>query len=450
MPADITIGGCRAAELVERFGAPLWVIDEDTIRANVRRLREAFLAVHPRTEVAYASKANPEPAIMAIVRDEGALVDAVTLGHLRLIERAGVAPSDIVLNGNAKTREELAWALRSGVRAINVDSLEELDEIARLQPLDARPATICLRVATDPDRHVADTVFADSERGSKFGIAERDLLTAAKVTVDHPGLALAGLHNHVGFTVYGTPFTRELELQRHRRAAEQTLDAADMLSGHGFATRIVNLGGGYRVPRPHAYGPGGLTDIPDVAEYAEAVAGPVRDRAPEAELLLEAGGYIVGDAATLLARVLRRKAAVHGGDDWVFVEGTSAYHFVRRLMFGFEHHVALAHGGEGADERVRLAGPVCTDDALAEGVALPHLDEGDVIAVLDQGAYCEAVTSDYCAIPIPASVVVSNGRAAIARRRETVKDLVARFDVPAWLEPPPGAYAASRRSKNDR
>lgn len=436
----LDIGGLRATELVARFGAPLWVIDEQRVRENVRRIRSAFRGVYPRTEVAYASKANPEPAVLAIVRSEATLVDAVTIGHLRLIERSGFAPSDIILNGNAKTAEEMRWGLERGIRAINADSVEEIQEMARLQPFGAPLAPICLRVATDPERHAPDDPeFADEERGSKFGIAERDLPDAAAVVADHPALELAGVHNHVGFTVYGTPFTRELELRRHRRSAEQTLEAAASLRDLGHDLRIVNLGGGYRVPRSHTYGPGGITDIPTIEEYADAVAGPVSTAVREhglgeVDLLLEAGGYLIGDAVTLLARVLRRKTALDGGDDWVFVDGTSAYHFVRRLMFGFEHHVVLAERRGGPEERVRIAGPVCTDDTIADGARLPRLEAGDLIAVLDQGAYCEAVTSDYCAIPIPASVVVSSGRAAIARRRESPEDLVARFEIPGWLD----------------
>ena len=104
-----------------------------------------------------------------------------------------------------------------------------------------------------------------------------------------------------------------------------------------------------------------------------------------------------------------------------------------RAMFGFEHQVVPAHGRGGPEEAVRIAGPVCTDDTIADGILLPQLRAGDLIAVLDQGAYCEAVTSDYCAIPIPAAAVVSDGRASVARRRESPDDLVARFDVPDWL-----------------
>lgn len=426
----LTIDGCDAVELASRFGTPLWAISESTIRENARRLREAFEAVHPRTRIVYASKANPEPAIVRIAHDEGCWVDAVTMGHLRLLERAGVPAAHTVFNGNAKTDEELAWGLRHGIGVINVDSPAELAAIARLQPLDAAPVDLCLRLATDPGRHDDDPAYAAEERGSKFGMLEAEIVEAHEEIAAHPGLAFAGLHNHVGFPAYDLPYSGDLDLQRHRRAAEQTLELAASLPG----CRIVNLGGGFRVPKDHGFGPGGLTDIPPVEAYADAIGGAVATSGLDVELFLEAGGYLVADAVTLVASVLQRKVAIDGGPDWVIVRNTSAYHYVRALMYGFRHHaVAPGRMDEPCTERVRLAGPVCTTDTLAEA-DLPHLEAGDLVAVLDQGAYCESVTSDYCAIPIPAAVLASKGRAALVRRRETVEDLVARFDVPDWLD----------------
>lgn len=432
----LAIDGCDAVELAERFGTPLWVISERAIRDNVARLREAFARVHAATRVVYASKANPEPAIVRVATDAGAWVDGVTMGHLHLLERAGVPPSAIVLNGNAKTAEELRWALGRRIAYVNVDSPAEVQTLASLQPPDAAPVALCLRLATDPGRHAHDDpAFAADERGSKFGMTESEILDAARVVHEHPGLELAGVHNHVGFPAYGIPYSAELDLRRHQRAADQTCAVAARLRSDGYAIRTVNLGGGFRVPKAHGFGPGGITDIPPVDAYAESVGEVVgRHGLHDVELLLEAGGYVVADAVVLLATVLQRKAASDGGNDWVFVRDTSAYHFVRALMYGFRHHVLAASrmNAEPA-ERVRLAGPVCTTDSLAEAVLLPRLEPGDVVAVLDQGAYCEAVTSDYCAIPIPAAVLASDGRAEVTRRRETVDDIVARFEVPSWL-----------------
>ena len=132
----LEIDGCDVVDLVAEHGAPLWVISEATIRANYQRLRDAFRRVYPATTVLYATKANPEPAIIRVALSEGAMVDAVTLGHMRLIERAGGRPEQIVFNGNSKTEAELRFALDGRIGVINVDSLAEMQLIAEL----ARPA----------------------------------------------------------------------------------------------------------------------------------------------------------------------------------------------------------------------------------------------------------------------------------------------------------------------
>ena len=106
-------------------------------------------------------------------------------------------------------------------------------------------------------------------------------------------------------------------------------------------------------------------------------------------------------------------------------------------MFRFHHEVVVANRmRDAADTRVSISGPICADDDVADEALLPELRRGDLIAVLDNGSYCEAITSDYCAVPIPPAVMVSEGRSAMTRRRETVDDIVARFDVPTWLERP--------------
>ncbi len=440
----LEVDGCDVVALAEEFGAPLWVISESTIRANYRRLTEAFRRVYAPTQVCYASKANPEPAIIRIAAQEGALVDAVTLGHLALILRAGYDPARIIFNGNSKTEHELRFAMEYGIGVINVDSLEEMQLLAELAPRTAeRPQPVCLRVAVDNARLVAeDPDLAKFEWLGKFGMDAPDALAAAEIAIGHPGIEMAGFHNHLGFTVYGTRYTPELDVRRHQRCAEQTLEVArDVKAEHGVAPRILNMGGGYRVGNPDGYGPGRLTDFPGAADYAQALGGTVREACTEWELgepqlILEAGGYLVTDAVCLLARVGFRKTRTSAGETrtWVNIENTSGYHFVRRLMFRFHHEVVAANRmRDAATERVSIAGPICADDDVADEIMLPELHRGDLIAILDNGSYCEAVTSDYCAVPIPAAVMVSAGRAAVTRRRETVEDIVARFDVPTWL-----------------
>jgi diaminopimelate decarboxylase len=439
----LELDGCDAVELVERFGAPIWAISENTVRRNLRELRDAFVHVYPRTRIAYASKANPEPAVVRIAKLEGALVDVVTMGHVRLVLAAGVEPGEIICNGNNKTLEELRWALASGVHAINVDSLDEMETIARLQPCDAPPARICLRLAVDDTRFERDDPeFASHWRGAKFGLDEADALVAAELAHRHPALSFQGLHHHFGWSAYGTPYDAELDLVRHRRSLEQVVEFAALLAGRKIPVGLVNLGGGYRRARPYGFGPGAIREAPSAEEYAATIGGGLAELSSahgleEPVLLLEPGGYLVADAVILLARVGLRKTRQAGEEvrRWAFLEETSAYHFVRRLMFGFSHHVVVASKADAEPtETVSIAGPICADDDVALEIALPPLERGDVVAVLDQGAYCEAVASDYCVVPLPAAVLVSDGRAELVRSRETLDDVAARFSVPSWLE----------------
>jgi diaminopimelate decarboxylase len=439
----LEVDGCDTVDLAREFGTPLWVISAARVRENYRRLRDAFTQTYPDTEVVYASKANPEPAVMRVTRREGALVDAVTMGHLRLCLAAGYEPKDIVFNGNSKTLDELRFALDHGIGYINADSVAEVEAIAALQSPDAKPAAICLRLAVDNTRHVRDDPeFQKWMWLSKFGMDEQDALRAATVIHHHPGLELAGIHSHIGFTAYGLEYTPELDLRRHRRAVEQVLDLVEALAARDQRVRILNFGGGFRVGNASGYGPGRLTQFPTADQYATAIAGVVEETCasegfPRPKILLEAGGYLVADAAALLATVGFTKTRHAGGESrqWAFLENTGGYHLVRRVMYGFYHQVcAASRMHDAATMPVSMAGPACADDDVCIDQDLPALERGDLVALLDNGAYCESVTSDYCAVPIPAAVMVDAGQAAITRRRETVADIEARFTVPSFLE----------------
>lgn len=437
----LRIDGCDALELADRFGAPLWVISERTIRHNYRTLLGAFRAVYPDTRIVYATKANPELAILRVLQLEGALVDAVTMGHIRLQLRAGYRPEDIVFNGNNKTTEELRWALANAVGEINVDSLAEMEMLAQLQPRTARPANLSLRLAIDPGHFADDPEFAAYWSGSKFGMRETEAMAAARLALMHPGLHLTGLHSHVGFSANYAPYSPGRDLERHRRATRQTLAFASILKRElGVALSHLNFGGGFRVGRPAGFGPGRPTQFPSVAEYATAVAGELvglrdSDASGQPQLLIEPGGYLVSDAVVLLGQVGPQKkvAGRNGLVRWVFLDNTTAYHFVRRMSSSFYHHVVPAQRPDGAEQTVSIAGPACSEDALARDVPLPPIKRGDVLAVLDQGSYCEAITTDFCAIPIPAAVLACDGEAEIVRQRQTIDEIEDRYLVPKRL-----------------
>lgn len=438
----LAFDGCDGRELALRFGTPLWVISERTIRHNYRTLLGAFRAAYPETDIVYASKANHEPAILRVLKLEGSRVDAITKGHIALELRAGFRPKDIVFNGNNKTIDELTWALRSGIGEINVDSLAEMEMIAELQARDAPPIDVSLRLAINTTLFSDDPDFARYWAGSKFGMSEVDAVAAARIAQRNAGLRLRGLHNHVGFSANYADYSPERDLERHRRATRQTLHFASTLRTEcGALIERVNLGGGFRIGRPEGFGPRRATAFPSVADYAAAVAGEFAQLAQLAglerpHLLIEPGGFITSDAVLLLGQVGFSKDVDRGDETahWVFLDNTTAYQFVRRMSSNFYHHVVPVEGRAGAIEERQIAGPACSVDAIATDLPLPPLQRGDLVAILDQGSYCEAITTDFCAIPVPAAVLVCDGAADWARRRETVDDISARYLIPDRLQ----------------
>lgn len=270
--STLSIDGCSVAELADRYGAPLWIVSAETIRHNTRSIRDAFRAPGlATTRIVYASKANPAPAILRLVTAEGAMVDVASMGHATLAVRAGIAPGQMVANGNCKTDEYLRWAVTVGVRVINVDSVVELDRIVSLRRHGDPATRIALRIATDLRRHADDQGMLASEMETKFGMSEAEAL-AAVATIDRTaGLELAGLHHHLGFTAYDLEYTADLDLRRRRRVIEQLVALAEGIRlVTGATIPMVNLGGGFRVETDTGYGPGGVTSLPSITDSVEA------------------------------------------------------------------------------------------------------------------------------------------------------------------------------------
>ena len=382
----LEIDGCDVVDLVAEHGAPLWVISEATVRANYRRLRDAFQRVYPATSVLYATKANPEPAIIPVALAEGAMVDAVTLGHLRLIERAGGARPDR-LQRQLEDRGGAAVGARPPDRH-DQRGLARGDGADRGGLAGGRRRAAAAGVPARGRRRRPARGSRPGARSSewlgKFGMDRTDLLAAAEIARSHPGIELAGLHNHLGYPGYGDTYTPALDLERHTLYVLETLEIARELHDLGDTLRVLNLGGGYRVGNPEGFGPGRQRAFPTADEYASAIAGTVARVCEEwslgtPELILEAGGYLVSDAVALVGRVGLSKSRRSGADErrWAFLEDTSSYHFVRRLIYGFYHHAVIANRMEEPPAGpVSIAGPICADDDVVLDVALPAATAG--------------------------------------------------------------------------
>lgn len=368
-------------EAAERWGTPLYVTDLDAAAVGAYAWREAL----PGALVAYAVKANPDPALLRRLAAEGFGFEVVGPVELALARRGGAPPDRIVVNGVGQTDTDLADALATGA-LVNAESLGALDALLR-----AGPGRIGLRVnpALDAATHPH---LATGAGTSKFGVALADVSEAMR-RLRSAGRPLSSIGAHIGSDIGELgAFVRLAGLLRE-------------LAARTGAERM-DLGGGYRG---------------DPARYAAAIGRELRD---PRRLIVEPGRSIAAGAGWLLTRVVRVQPRGH------LVADAGMTELIRPMLYGARHPVhLLAPGGplDGGGPWT-LSGPICeAGDLLADGLELgPHAGEGALLAIADAGAYGLAMASSYNGRLRPAQVVIEDGATRLSRRRETWEDVIAR------------------------
>ncbi|WP_443071176.1 diaminopimelate decarboxylase [Streptomyces sp. NBC_01476] len=411
---DLAVGGVPLAEAADRFGTPLYILDEDEVRSRCRTYKAAF----PDADVVYAAKAYLCRAVARWVREEGLGLDVVSAGELELAVTTGFPPDRIVLHGNAKSPQDLRTAVRLGVGRIVIDSGTEIARLAALVPPGDRQK-VMLRVVpgVSAGGHAAVRTGTDDQ---KFGLSLTD--GSAQHAVDRvlgqPGLALTGLHCHIGSQVTTVkPYVAAL-----RRLIGLMARIRDQ---HGVVLPELDLGGGHAV----AYRPGEpALDITALATRirAELAEGCARADLPVPRLILEPGRAVIGPAGVAVYRVLTVKRTA--GRTLVAVDGgmsdnpRPALYGVRYLprLVGREHSAARA--------LVDVVGRYCeAGDVLAADVSLPDdVRPGDLLAVPVAGAYHLSMASTYNLVGRPPVIAVSAATARLLVRRESLADMTAR------------------------
>jgi diaminopimelate decarboxylase len=418
----LAVGGVLAADLVREYGTPLYVMDEDRLRANCRAYVTALRAAYPRARAVFASKALCCIATCRLAYDEGLAVDVVSGGEIHTALRAGVPAADLLLHGSNKTPDELRLALERGVGRIVVDNFYDLDLLEMLTARTGRTADVLLRLTPgiEPHTHQAiQTGGVDSKFG--FGMVDGTAKEAVARTLDTPGVRLRGLHCHIGSQV--------MDLEPFILAAEAMMGfAAWMAREHQAPVDELDLGGGLGI----RYVPG--DEPPSIEAYVQAVAGVVRRRAEEHRLplpllMVEPGRSIVGDAGATLYTVGAVKE-IAGVRTYVSVDG-GMYENPRPALYQARYHAVLADRlAEPPAETVTLAGRCCeSGDVLIWQSRLPKPHAGDVLAVFSTGAYNYSMASNYNRYPRPPIVFAHNGRSRAVVAGETLDDLLAR-DLP--------------------
>jgi diaminopimelate decarboxylase len=396
------------ADLAERFGTPLYVYSASTIRERLRAFERAFRKV-PHT-VCYSVKANSNLSILRLLAKTGCGFDVVSGGELeRVLRVSRSAAKKVVFSGVGKTPDEMRAALKAGVLLFNVESKSELWALAECAARAKRKARIALRVNPDVPAKTHPYISTGLHQ-HKFGIPIEEARRLYTRASDLKSLEIAGISVHIGSQItdvrpFAATMTRVAELTRELRA-------------DGHAIQYVDAGGGLGI----AYENHDLPNFAEqVASYADALLRPLRGL--KVHLLLEPGRSIIGPAGALVTRLLYRKT---NGKKKFLVVDAAMNDLLRPSLYGAYHEIVPVQlGGDKTGETVDVVGPICeTGDFFARDRELPVTQEGDLLALLDTGAYGMVLASNYNTRPRPAEVLVDGKSVKVIRRRETVADLV--------------------------
>ena len=434
------VEGRDCEELADTFGTPLHVISENQFRHSYRRFRDAFQSQYPDVEILFANKSNNGMAMRHIMNQEGAGGDCFGYNEMYIALLAGSDPRKMALNGSNKEAAEIELAIANGV-CVNLDAMDELDivdETARRLGLEAQVGIrVKLELPGLVDRHstgvhhgsMAEIVWAEKWGMSYAQTAE--LAKRIRETMEH--LHLTELNFHLS----------RLDNQA-RDFAEMARDmvrwSARLRDDIGWTPSCLDLGGGWTFGRKEKTGPrGGIDDerVSDFEEYGRAVCGAVKDECQKHELPLpklriEPGRSISGMAGISIGRVGAVKEWPEKMRKWVNMD-LSGNHVPWITIPHHYHMVPVSKAEAPAVETVDIVGPLCTHDIMARSREVPSLVRGDLIALLDTGAYAESQSANFNAQCRPATVLVGGEKADIITERERLDDVVGRFRVPPRL-----------------
>jgi diaminopimelate decarboxylase len=452
----LNINGADALELISKYDSPLFVFSEPRIRSNIQRLRSAADSVDHPIRFFYASKANSNMAVLKTVLDSGIDVEVNSGGELFKALRIGFRPDQIIFNGTSKSAGELDDAVRAGIHAINVDSIYEIglveEAVKRVSAAHgdtaAKPARIALRLVPEIGTR-SHLGLQTALLTSKFGISSSEVLEAFRRGLQNPDLIhVCGIHIHVGSqTPDVEPFAEAF------RSMWEHLLAIHRETGHKL--EHINLGGG--IPVNYLRDRSQADQLPEHErdmlgadlEPAVVLAEALRvaresARAAGAEhlleqttILLEPGRSIIADAGLVLTTVRNMKRRPETGDVWLLTDAGYNIMLSMNNYKWYYHLISASRAGEPHEQEYKVAGPLCDsgdvyfdierEGRLPDYRRLPaNVKPGEVLALLNSGAYSLAQMFHYNGRPLPAAVMIrADGGAELIRRRDTYEDLVA-------------------------
>ena len=413
---NICIGGCDLVELAHKYGTPLYVIDEATLRGVCREYKSAF-GVYKNVRMMYASKALCSLATTKIIADEGFGFDTVSAGEIYTVYKAGVDMSKVLFNGNNKSEKELKLAIELGVGRFSVDNFHEAKLLNNIAAEKGLCVDILLRITPGIECHTHEYIQT-GQIDSKFGFDLTDIdVVINLIKNEYKNLNLQGLHAHIGSQIF--------EVQSYKDEVSVLINELKRInSEYSLDMKELNIGGGLGVKYVDSDNP------PSISDFASALEEVANE---DLIFYIEPGRSIISTSGVTLYTVGSSKQ-VPNGRKYVAVDGGMADN-PRPSMYQAEYYAEVANKPQVRDtEIVTIAGRYCeSGDILIENICLPKLETGDILCVYNTGAYNYSMTSNYNRVEKPAMVLVNNSQSDMIVSRESLDDLIVRENIPDRL-----------------
>ena len=421
----LEIGGCDCAALAEKYGTPLYIMDEDYIRSVCRAFRQTIAQTYGAGNMAYASKAFSCKAIYNVMKQEGTCIDVVSGGEIYTASAAGFDMSKAFFHGNNKTDAELDLAMRAGVGTIVVDAADDAERINEYAKKYGKVQKVLVRVNPGVEAHThsyIQTAKVDSKFGFaiKSGAAEAAVRQAAGMS----NLKFAGVHCHIGSQIF--------DRSAFALAVDVMTDFIKKLQEDGISVDVLNLGGGFGV---HYTEEDPKYNVREYCDYVKLLTQTLSDCVErkgikKPKFIIEPGRAIVGEAGVTLYTVGAIKD-IPGVRKYVAIDGGMTDN-IRPALYEAKYEAVLANrANEKPEEVVTIAGKCCeSGDIIIKDIALPKVRRGDLLAVFTTGAYCYSMASNYNRNTIPPVVFVRGGKSGYAVRPQTYEDLTRLDAIP--------------------
>lgn len=409
------VDGIALTDIAEEFGTPTYVYSSDVIKTQYDALKGAMERALPADRqpmLCYACKANSNLAVLSYLRTLGASLEIVSEGELYRGLKAGFDANQIVSTGVGKSDSEIAACLKAGIHQFNVESLPELENINKIAGEMDMKATIVFRLNPDVAGGGHAKITTGTSR-NKFGISADTIFKAYQMAAEMEHINPVGLSVHIGSQVF--------DVQAFQKAFEKMPAIVSGIRAEGYKVTRLDIGGGF----PIIYKDEKLLDLDHYARWVNDYIVPL-----DTEIIMEPGRYLVGNAGVVLSRVTYVKETATRN---FLVLDSAMNDLIRPTLYDAYHGIEAVENRDAAPTKYDVVGPICeSGDTFTTDRDLPTMQRGDLAVIQSAGAYGFCMASNYNTRPLPAEVMVHNGKAHLITPRQSVDALLEREIIPEF------------------